>query len=426
MGSRALRVLWFTAALPEAARSHLGLPSAGGPLSWLDGMSTGLAGRSEIELAIASPSPIGFEPFENGGIIYFPLPDPRLSGWTPLLQGGWTGGENSAGVLAAGRGIIEFWQPAVVHVHGTETPLGLLAGHSRTPSLISMQGVLAGCAPAFFKGVTPRDAAALVSSRSFFRASGEIHGYLRLRRMVPRERLMLQRCRHIEGRTAFDEAYVRAVNPTASYHHCDEIMRPAFYGPQWRDSSIAGKASVIFTTSSAMLFKGTETLFAATSVLLRRYGRRVILRVAGAPASGEVGRFLRRRAIRSGVWSCVRWLERLDADALANEIRSCDVYAYPSHMDNSPNSLVEALLLGAPCVAARTGGIPSLIASGETGLLCTPGDAFDFALELQRLLVDRPLARELGRRARGHSLARHDPDAVVARQMAIYEHVRDA
>ena len=45
------------------------------------------------------------------------------------------------------------------------------------------------------------------------------------------------------------------------------------------------------------------------------------------------------------------------------------VFVCPSALENSPNSLGEAMLLGMPCVSAAVGGIPSIFTGGEDGLL---------------------------------------------------------
>ncbi len=74
-------------------------------------------------------------------------------------------------------------------------------------------------------------------------------------------------------------------------------------------------------------------------------------------------------------------------------LASADVVAHPSVLpDPYPNAVREALILGKPVVGARAGGIPQLVADGETGLLVTPGDATALAASLQSLL-DSPERR---------------------------------
>ena len=107
----------------------------------------------------------------------------------------------------------------------------------------------------------------------------------------------------------------------------------------------------------------------------------------------------------------------------AAELAAADVFAYPSFIDNSPNSLAEAMLVGAPIVASRVGGIPTLLTDGEQGFLAAAGDAAALAAAVERLLADRAAAARLGSAARAVALARHEPGRITDRTLEIYEDV---
>jgi glycosyltransferase involved in cell wall biosynthesis len=78
-------------------------------------------------------------------------------------------------------------------------------------------------------------------------------------------------------------------------------------------------------------------------------------------------------------------------------------------------SAIEAMAAGCPVVATRVGGLPDLIADGETGCLVPPGDPAALAASILRLLRDHEPARRLGEAAR----------ATVARQFTIERLCRD-
>ena len=84
-----------------------------------------------------------------------------------------------------------------------------------------------------------------------------------------------------------------------------------------------------------------------------------------------------------------------------------------------PTTALEAAASGTPLVASRIGGLPEIVADGETGVLVTPGDADELSAALQRLLGDGDLRREMGVTAEGRA-ERFGVDAVVERLEAIY------
>jgi glycosyltransferase involved in cell wall biosynthesis len=68
-----------------------------------------------------------------------------------------------------------------------------------------------------------------------------------------------------------------------------------------------------------------------------------------------------------------------DDVSLALLYAACDVFVAPSRQDNLPNTVVEALACGLPCVAFGIGGLPDLIEHGRNGYLAKPFEAQDLA-----------------------------------------------
>jgi glycosyltransferase involved in cell wall biosynthesis len=66
---------------------------------------------------------------------------------------------------------------------------------------------------------------------------------------------------------------------------------------------------------------------------------------------------------------------------------AADVFAAPSREDNLPNTVIESLACGTPCVAFRIGGMADLITMGRTGSLATPFDTSEFATALSAELL---------------------------------------
>lgn len=101
-------------------------------------------------------------------------------------------------------------------------------------------------------------------------------------------------------------------------------------------------------------------------------------------------------------------------------LRAADAAILTSAWENFPHGVVEALAVGTPVIATRTGGVAEIVTDGENGLLVEPGDAPAFAAAVRRYLGDAELQARL-RAAAKPSVAVYDADAVYGRLESILE-----
>lgn len=90
----------------------------------------------------------------------------------------------------------------------------------------------------------------------------------------------------------------------------------------------------------------------------------------------------------------------VDRERIAQLYRRATVLVNPTTVDNSPNSVIEALAAGVPVVSTNVGGIPDLIRDGEHGLLVAPGDPEALSDAIARVLEDAALRARLVARGR--------------------------
>ncbi|HJW76012.1 MAG TPA: glycosyltransferase family 4 protein [Thermoleophilia bacterium] len=308
-----------------------------------------------------------------------------------------------------------------MHVHGSESFLGLALAGVQVPAVVSLQGIARAIRSHLFAGLTASELPWVVADWAFLHGYGLLHDAARYEKRAKIERRVLASCNHFMGRTEWDRSVLLALRPDAHYHHAGEVLNEVFYDHPWGRATAAG--SVVFTTSGSSPVKGLETLIEAVSVLRRRRGVVPRLRIAGAVESGSLWPMLRRRLRAAGLGHTVEMLGALPPDAVLRELRNAAVFVHPSHIDNSPNSLCEAMLVGVPCAASFVGGIPSLVEDGATGLLFHDRDPFMLAAVIDRLLSDHDLAERLGRAARTEALMRHDPERVAHEVAEVYAEV---
>ncbi|MEZ4699376.1 MAG: glycosyltransferase family 4 protein [Rhodothermales bacterium] len=99
---------------------------------------------------------------------------------------------------------------------------------------------------------------------------------------------------------------------------------------------------------------------------------------------------------------------------------AADVFVAPSRQDNLPNTVVEALACGTPCVAFRIGGMPEMIAHEENGYLAEPFDPDDLARGLGWVLEDETRAGRLAEQARATVLSTFTIEQQAKATSALY------
>jgi glycosyltransferase involved in cell wall biosynthesis len=120
------------------------------------------------------------------------------------------------------------------------------------------------------------------------------------------------------------------------------------------------------------------------------------------------------------------WCEHggfVDREKLKTRLREATLLALPSLEDNCPMTVLEAMAAGVPVVAANVGGVPDLIADGQTGLLCDPVDAASMAGAVEKILTQPEFARTLASSANQSAHERFHPSAIARRHLEIYREV---
>ena len=412
-----MRVLWLTPIQLPAAK---GTASTSG--GWLEGLRSALERyEPRVELVIASWGSVSHEPFVQGNAEYWSIRDTEKPGRVSDLLRRWRHEVIPEGAVEDCMGIIAASAPDVVHVHGSESFLGLALRGIQVPAVVSLQGMAAAIMAHWFAGLAVGDLARALADPAFLHGYGLYHDYRRYSARAACELQILESCDHFLGRTEWDRTVLRCFRPGAQYHHVGEVLDPAFRTASW-DPESAGDG-VIYCTSGSRPIKGLAALLDAVALLREITDQTLRVRIAGAVRSGPVWPLIRRRLDDRRLKGVVELLGTLGPSEVARELEAASLFVHPSHIDNSPNALCEAMLAGAPCVAAYVGGVPSLVRHEETGLLYHDRDPFMLAGAMDRLLRDRELATQLGRAARREALVRHDAESIAHAVVRVYEDV---
>jgi glycosyltransferase involved in cell wall biosynthesis len=421
-----MKVLWFAAGAMPIVRERLNVMDLGNRNVWVTATAAALSARGDMELGIVWASPLVAESaeFEVDGITYFCVPaGGRLESIsnrlrrTPRRRKVWQVltyffRQSARGPLQEMAGIINRYNPDLVHIHGTEGCYGLLAGRTQMKVVISLQGILHAVADAYWGSIP-------TWRRPQFLLEMLLHW--QMRRNAKRENRIIRQAQYFTGRTDWDRRMLAGINPAARYYSDGaRLLRKEFYGPEWALRNITRKR--LYTTATSRPYKGTDTLLDAVA-LLRKAHPDISLHIGGHFPERGYGAFLRQRIQTLDLADHVKLLGFVEADDIIAELKAAHAFVLGSYIENSPNSVAEAQLVGAPTIATDAGGTPSLVTDGVSGLLYPAGDAPALARQLERLFADDRLADTLSLGGRKCAQARGGEQELVDTLVTVYRQI---
>ena len=365
-----MRILWITNNIfPEATKLLTGKGESKETGGWVLGAADSLLNsNNNIKLHVASVSKL-------------------VKSFTTLI-----GEHITHHIIPYGKGNIKYnssyekyWcqikelvRPDIVHIHGTEYAHGLAylnaCGSDRV--VVSLQGIKSGIAPFYCAGLTKAQIYFNTTFRDIIR--GNVYSDQRRFYQYGRiEKGTLCRVKHIIGRTSWDRAQTWAINPKAQYHFCNETLRTEFYdGSLWNYDKC--EKHTIFLSQAGYPLKGLHQVLHAMPLILRLYPNAKI-KVAGADITrystlrdklriSGYGKFIRGMIRRMHLEEHIEFLGSLNAHQMKQVYLNSNVFVCPSSIENSPNSLGEAQILGVPCVASYVGGVADMMVGNEDNL----------------------------------------------------------
>lgn len=119
------------------------------------------------------------------------------------------------------------------------------------------------------------------------------------------------------------------------------------------------------------------------------------------------------------------YLGRLsDEISLSLVYAAADVFVAPSSQDNLPNTVMEALACGTPCIAFNIGGMPELIEHKQNGYLAQPFDTEDLAYGIAWILEDRIRYQRLRDRAREKVEQEFTKEQQASRYLSLFNEIK--
>lgn len=411
-----MKILWFTNTPCLAKQREDASTYTGG---WLDSLEAEIVKHEEIELHICYYSSIFQEDFYFAKTYFHPIRMNRKYKYLKLLSRI----KYDKICLSKMYEIIDYVKPDIIHIHGTEENWGLIQEKIKIPIAISIQGLLLPYYNKYYSGLSKFDVIKhdpLKYKLTIIRSemmSDKIFKYNAIR-----EEKFLRLSKFIIGRTNWDKNITSVFAQKSKYYTCNEILRPEFYQNEYWDKDKYSQPYKIVTTMSGGMYKGLEDVIKTIDILQKCYINNFNWTIIGINEEDRYALLTMKCLKIKEMPSCLKFAGRKNATEIKDILLQSDLYCQVSHIENSPNSLCEAMILGLPIVTSYAGGTPSML-NDEDGILVQDGDPYAYAGAIKKLMDDYDLATSYGKSARKRALKRHNTQDITTNLLNIYKNI---
>ncbi len=429
-----MKVLWLcNIMLPFIAKSlgHKIVVKEG----WLSGLADKLIQNQDnnnITLAICFPVSDDFKFAEGDQSLYYKNSAKGVSYY--VFREDTLHPENYDASIEESLGaIVRDFEPDVVHIFGTEFPhtLAMARAFGRPENiLVGMQG-LCGAIAGVYMADLPADVQKKKTFRDILKKDGLIEQQQKFAERGKNEKEALALVGHVTGRTDFDREWTKKLAPQAKYHFMNETLREEFYHDSWNIDRIQRHS--LFLSQGNYPIKGLHYVLDILPDIVEQYPE-TVLYVAGDVITANqslkdkikisgYGKYLLDMIRKKKLEKHVKFVGRLHADKICARYLKTHVFLCPSAIENSPNSVGEAMLLGVPVVAADVGGVHNLLAHNQDGILYEKNKPQQMKEAILRLFEDDKLAMSFSSNARAHAKQTHDAEKNYNRLLEIYHEI---
>lgn len=420
-----MRILWLTMqALPVVKKSlnpEAIVPPTGG---WMEGIASKLIENNSDEFAYCYPN----DKELDGSLCGFKwYTMKKITDFSKYTQSD----------LIRLKFIIDDFKPDIIHLFGTE--------HTHQTQLVYMvqelgyidylviwiQGLVSVYAKHYRAGLSDK----LMSKRTIkeiFKRNNLNDMKNHMSRRGEEELACLKIAKHVFIRTDWDEAACKAINPNLQIHWCNETLRSSFYEqPYWDINKI--RRHSIFVSQSNYPIKGLHMLLEALPIIAREFPdvkiyttgadylhyNTLVDKLRLSTYQKEIIRLIRENHLEENL----SFMGILSEENMKRAYLQAHVFLSASSIENSPNSLGEAMLLGLPSVVSDVGGVKNMMTHGVDGFVYPFDEPYVLAEYVCKIFRDDNLAIRFSEQAQMHACDTHSKEKNYLKLMEEYENI---
>ncbi len=386
-----MRVLWITNIPVAEHRRMLGLPlnESGG---WIEAAYSSLRDRDDITLGVVTiyskQEIIKGEDKQHRFFIIPCIGDPAQDiSDNPDNQKYW-------------RTVIEEFQPDVIQLWGTEHSHGLCALKvaGDIPAVAYMQGMMSQIAFHYLDGISLRDQILSTTLRDVVLKQCYWNLSKRQRIRAGIEEQIIKRVQGVIVENRWCACNCRLINKDIKVFKSLLPINPVFSEYQWSEDNMEPHS--IFTVAGNSPIKGFHVLLKTLSLIVQRYPDVKVYVPGGSNRSirrSSYYKYTKKLINKYNLKDHIEYLGRLTPQEMAQHMSVCNVFVMPSSIENHSSTLIEAMMVGAPCVASYVGGVAEYLNDGYNGLQYRFDEYQTAAAHIMDIFENKGLAIDLSK-----------------------------
>jgi glycosyltransferase involved in cell wall biosynthesis len=420
-----MKILWFT----ETSTLYDDYENHYFGCGWTESLQQLLTKVADIELSVAFFHPTDKDKLSKSDVTYYPIvKSENKNNPVKKLLNNWTGNAEVYNLQVEIDKIISDSKPDIIHVFGTEGAFSNINTYTAIPVVFHLQGLINPCLNTYL----PINQSKFSFYFNFNYLANNIKGnspafeLKRFLNQAKREAQILKSVRYVMGRTTWDKTIVTLFNPKVHYFDVDEVLRSVFY--ERISSNFKEKSNVfrIVSTLSPTVYKGIDVVLKTAKVLKELTTIDFQWEIIGLDSNSKLLKHFEKSENIKHQEVNIVCIGRKNSQQLVECLQNADVYVHPSYIDNSPNSICEAQIIGLPVVACNVGGVSSLVEHSFTGYLVPSNGVFEITNYLKILFEDEELRCKVGKQAKDEAMLRHSTEKIIHDVLNVYKIIINA
>lgn len=269
--------------------------------------------------------------------------------------------------------------PDLLQVWGTEFTHSYLALQvmKEIPSVIYMQGVMGQIARHYLSGINYIELIKSITLRDILRSDWITMQQSNFYKRSLTEAKMIQISGNVIVENNWCELHCKSLSASCKSYYSKLSINEVFFQEEWSLEKMT--PYTIMSNAGGYPIKGLHVLLNAMSIVIKKYPN-AKLNIPGEKSPfeksifeqikiGGYSKYIKKLILKLKLENNICFLGQLSNVQMAKQMATSNVFVIPSSIENHSSTLIEAMIVGAPCISSYVGGVPEYLIHNSNGLL---------------------------------------------------------